>query len=317
MSGTATEFTAAAAARLDDYLGQIRAALAAAPDLDPFDIEADVREHVAAEFRSHTRPVALVELEGVLAALGPPAGWATAVARPAVEPFRLGDLWGGLRRVVLRFAATLWHGPEDWRLAYLCQIVTVLAVASMGILLPVAYLLGRAAVALAKERGQPLGARAWLVYPAILAVSVPLFLAVTLGPGVAAYAVAGNEVADARNLVENYDRNGHLPPRVRGPGLAPESRVLQARRLLDAVPVSMMWKPAAAGLFLAVGVTLAWWALLGVFVWAFPDWPAVAFFPLLAGYDWLHGVRLAVCSTVAFVAWASAAQSLSGYRYWV
>ena len=63
-------------------------------------------------------------------------------------------------------------GPEDWRLAYASLGLTLLMVITFPIggvllLLP-AFLLSRAYVALMEERGEPLGARKWLVLPPIV-----------------------------------------------------------------------------------------------------------------------------------------------------
>ena len=338
MSGTATEFTAAATARLDDYLRQVRAALAAAPDLDADDIEADIREHVAAEFRAHTRPVALVELERVLVALGPPAGWAPAPTTVPAPGFNPWALVGGARRRLLGVIGVLWRGPEDWRLAYLCLIATVLAVATMGILLPVAYLLGRAAVALAAEKGQPLGARRWLVYPPVVLVSLPLFLAVTFWP-VALLPLTLNaavwpaeqfrehvaEVRDDNTVILRREpvtlrlRDGRMamqpPPmpltRVDGAWrINPSDRAVSelTLRTLDRMPFR---SGVLLSLFAALGGLLAWGLVVGLVGWQFPRTVAAVFFPLLPA-DGRGAARLAVGCGAGFVVWAGFAARLAG-----
>src|SRR4051812_31196166 len=116
-----TAFTPDAEARLEEYLRHVRAVLAAAPDVDPAEVEADVREHIDAEFADRRRPVGVAELEPVLARLGPPEEWAG--GRPPGLKDRLAGGFraarGWFRLAVRRVASALWHGPEDWRLAYL------------------------------------------------------------------------------------------------------------------------------------------------------------------------------------------------------
>ena len=122
------------------------------------------------------RPVTLEELEAVLARLGPPNQWANVGVNSqafanGVAPFDGKEFLRELRRKSRGVLATLWRGPEDWRLPYLTFGLTLLAPVTLGFTLLLAYLLGRATVDLAHEKGQPLGARRWLVYPAILMVN--------------------------------------------------------------------------------------------------------------------------------------------------
>ena len=333
MSGVATEFTAAAAARLDSYLSQVRAALAGT-DLDPADVEADIRDHVAVEFQSHTRPVALVELEAVLAALGPPAGWAPATpARPA-GGFSPKVALAGLKRRLLGVVGALWRGPEDWRLAYLCLFLTVLAVPTMGLSLVVAYLLGRAAVALAAERGVPLGARAWLVYPAVVAVSLPLLLAVCLWPlslmplsfeafvsPAMTYRNAVVEVRDDNTLTLNFepqavrDRAGRVIDYRQNTALTLSSirwadgawRIDAADRQRHELVLRAQGRmPFDSGYlltaFVALGGLLLWGLVVGLVGWQFPRTVAAVFFPLLPA-DGRGAARLAVGCGAGFVVW--------------
>lgn len=188
-----TAFTPEAEARLEEYLRQARAAVARDPEVSPDEIEADLREHVGTEFRAAVRPVTLTELEAVLVRLGPPETWATAGGR-STKDVVVGDLTALGRWVRQRtrgVMSVLWRGPEDWRLAYLafglfCLGVLTLPIVVGVLLLAASYVLGRAAAELAKETGTPLGPRRWLVYPGVLVVSVPLFLAVMLWPVIAA-----------------------------------------------------------------------------------------------------------------------------------
>ncbi len=328
MSGVATEFTAAAVARLDAYLSQVRAAVAAA-DLDPADVEADIREHVAVEFAAHARPVSLVELEAVLAALGPPAGWAPALPTRPAGGFSPRTVLAGLRGRAVGVVGVLWSGPEDWRLAYLCLFLTVLAIPTMGLSLVVAYLLGRAAVALAAERGQPLGARRWLVYPPVVLVSLPLLLAVTLWPLTLAPLVFNTAVEPAERYREHVAevrddntvmlrhgpavvrlRDGRMgqqvPPvplmRVDGAWrISPSDRTLYELTLpaLDRVPFR---SGVLLTLFVALGGLLLWGLVVGVVGWQFPRTVAAVFFPLLPA-DGRGAARLAVGCGAGFIVW--------------
>lgn len=335
MTGTATAFTAEATARLDDYLRQVRAALDGLPDVSADEVEADIRDHVAAEVRGDGRTVTLVRLEAVLAALGPPAVWRPDA--PAAGPTFSSKRW------LVGVAGTLLRGPEDWRLAYLCFICFVLVVPTGGILLIPAYLLGRAAVELARDMGQPLGARRWLVYPGILAVSVPLLLGLAFAPPVVATIVSADLASDARiyrDVVQSVAADGTVTFR---PGVDAEHdwrhwglnragvrdsaldrravrvwRISEADRrthervlaVMERLPVPPQVQVVAFTAFLALGALLAWWLVVGVGMWAFPAWPVTVFHPLLDGYDWLHGVRLAAVCGIGLAAWAGAAQSI-------
>ncbi len=158
--------------RLDRYLGQVRVLLRGAPNLDADEVERDIRAHIDAELGGTEAPVGAQRLEEVLQRLGSPSQW---VGEEEIPPWR-------------RLLARLLSG-EDWRLAYLC-----LATTGVGLLLTLAgtpiglaffaagYVLGRAAVALADERGEPLGARRWLIVGSIAVVVIPVLFALLAGP---------------------------------------------------------------------------------------------------------------------------------------
>lgn len=335
MTGAAamTEFTPTAEARLHDYLAQVRQALYAHPDVSPDEVEADVREHIATEFVRLSRPVTLSELETVLTRLGPPTQWAHAGATsqvpPRIEPFDWRAFAAGVRRRVLGVFNTLWKGPEDWRLAYLTFGLTLLAPFTLGVSLVVAWFFGRAAVELAKEKGEPLGARRWLVYPAILAVCLPLLLGLAFAPAVVAVKVADETVERAQAWEE---RGWKVTTSVREtqpvpPGERPKPPVWKtvnkpipddARAAHESVLAFTRRMPGAGNLqevavmgFAFVGALAAWWTVLGLIFWAFPKWPTTFFQPLLDGYDGRHGARLAACAGLAFVIWGGFA-----FRLW-
>ena len=119
---TMVQFTPDAEHRLGEYLRQVRSAAARSPGVSPDDIEADIREHIAAEFHAAVRPVGLAELEAVLVRLGPPAQWVSAnsTARPAeVLAGQARSFREWVRQTWRALLAVLWRGPEDWRLPYL------------------------------------------------------------------------------------------------------------------------------------------------------------------------------------------------------
>jgi hypothetical protein len=169
MTPTMTLLTPDAQQHLEQYLHTVRLSLRGT-GLEAAEVETDVREHIASALEGEAAPVARPVLERVLERLGPPAAWVPDEELP---------LW---RRTVRRLA----HGPEDWRLAYACLILTVaglLTVPLGGIVLMLAgYLLARAAHTLAREQGTTLGARKWLVHPPLLLVAVCLAGVVLTGP---------------------------------------------------------------------------------------------------------------------------------------
>ena len=199
-------YTAEASARLDRYLQEVRAALARSPDVNPDEIEADIRDHVATELRNKPHAT-LTDLERVLAQLGPPEVWAptpqrapTAIVFDPMQPVRAVKAW------VRGMLNALWRGPDDWRLAYLTFLLfwvgLITAPIVIGIpMLIASYFFARAASGLAKEKNTILGARKWLIYPPIVLVSVPLLLAVVFVPIVAAPATMAtvHELADGNN----------------------------------------------------------------------------------------------------------------------
>lgn len=171
------DFTPEAKRRFDEYLQRMRFSLRGRPAVEPEEVEQNVVEHVEAALAGVPSPVGQERLGEVLAQLGPPERWLPEDERPA---------W---RRMVDRFMA----GPEDWRLAYLSLALTFLMLLFLpvgGIVLVIpAYLLSRAYVELLSDRGEPLGARKWLVLPPIALLMVLLCGTALLGPAGAIAAV--------------------------------------------------------------------------------------------------------------------------------
>jgi len=314
-AGTMIEFNPEAEARLAEYLGQVRAALAGSEDVNPDEIEADIREHVENELHAAPSPVGVARLEAVLDQLGPPAKWG-AVESPSLlqrlkQNLRLGERLRSAREA-------FWRGPEDWRLAYLTFGVFatgVLVFPLFPLFLIIAYCLGRAGIALAREKGVELGAaRKWLLYPPVAIVSLALLLAVLALPLVAG-GVTGAQVAGAVQRVESDERDN---PGLTNPldqramrnweaRMARKDRMAsqleEDRQLLAMIPVQRDWAPAAAGLFIGTGAAAIWWTLLGFATASFPRTVRATFVPFCNRFERKHGMRLAVPSLAVAVAW--------------
>ena len=151
------EMTPAARERLDNYLQRIRSELRGTRTVVADDVQQSVREHIEIALASAHGPVGAAEIDGVLERLGPPERWLEDDDQPA---------WRG-------FMDHLLNGPDDWRLAYVSFGLFLLAaffpMIGFFLLIP-AMLVSRATVELAHDRGEPLGARRWLVYPSIAVV---------------------------------------------------------------------------------------------------------------------------------------------------
>jgi|GEM_PF-1102268 len=155
------DMTPEASTRLERYLERMRAALRGSRSVEPAEIEQNVREHVEIALDGIPAPVGAERLGEVLEQLGPPERWLVDDDRP----------WW--RRMLQRVSS----GPEDWRLTYVAFGVFALGVLTLPIgigvfFLACAFLLSRAAADLVAERGETLGARRWLVLPAIWLVLV-------------------------------------------------------------------------------------------------------------------------------------------------
>ncbi len=193
--------------RLDHYLRQVRASLRGSAAVDADEVERDIREHIEAEIADREGPVSEDELEAVIRRLGAPSQWMGEGEVPA---------W---RRVLAR-----WHEGERWRLPYLALAASGLGLVLLGALPPVGlvliaagFVLARATVSLAEERGEELGARRWLVGASVAVVVVPVLLAVAAGPLVPLgqvgyeegwFAAAGVDLPSVRSALEVPTRLG-------------------------------------------------------------------------------------------------------------
>lgn len=158
--------------RLDRYLQEVRLLLSGTSGVDANEVEGDIREHIETELGGRGEAITAEELGRVLRRLGNPSQWVGEDEIP-----------------VWRRALTRLYLGEDWRLAYLCLGITVLGAILLVSGSPIAvvlfaagFLLARAAVSLADERGEALGPRRWLVLAPILVVVVPFLLVILAGP---------------------------------------------------------------------------------------------------------------------------------------
>lgn len=158
------ELTPDARVRLEAYLQRMRHALRGTRAVEPAEVEQSVREHVELALAGAPAPVGADRLAAVLDQLGAPERWLPDDER---------SWW---RRAL----GYVMDGPEDWRLPYLSFAFTTLSIVFLpvggALLLIPAFILGRAWVSLMKERGEPLDARRWLIFPPIVLFFL-LFLA--------------------------------------------------------------------------------------------------------------------------------------------
>ena len=246
---------------LQRYLRQLKAALRGHRSIDVNDVERDVLGHIDAELAGQPQPVSAATLRQVLDRLGTPDKWVPAEDMPP---------W---RRTLSRLHA----GPEDWRLAYLTFAFLVLApvVGAVGPALAIAsFPLARACVTLLAERGEPIGARGWLIYPPLIVWYVPLALVVLGWPLFPI--VAGME-----------------DPAV--------------RRQLGVLLPPPLWAtvPAIAGFALGV-----WWTVLGLLLARFTAAVHVTFRPFADTFERRHARRLALAGLVLLILAGSTAGAL-------
>ncbi|MCG6962807.1 MAG: hypothetical protein LJE95_05990 [Acidobacteria bacterium] len=158
--------------QLDRYLQEVRLLLSGTSGVDASEVEGDIREHIETELGGREEAITAEELDRVLRRLGSPSQWVGEDEIPA---------W--------RRALTRLYLGEDWRLAYLCLGISVIGAVLLFagspisvVLFAAGFLLARAAISLAEERGEELGPRRWLVLAPILIVVVPVLLVVLAGP---------------------------------------------------------------------------------------------------------------------------------------
>ncbi|HYH68641.1 MAG TPA: hypothetical protein VD866_28370 [Urbifossiella sp.] len=319
--------TAAAEARLDEYLAQVRRALLGVPDVNSAEIEADIREHVENELRGAARPVELLVLEVVLRRLGPPTQWlppgrVPVTAHVGAAAVTLGQF---LKSRFCAARAAIWRGPEDWRLAYLSFgtfAFGIIAFPLFPLFLIVSYVLSRAGIACATDRGVTLdGGRKWLLYPPVVIVSLSLaiaFIAAPIGISVA--------IVSETSEVDDYERwvaagkpmvlsSWGRPTNVRMPDRQVREKFpeVQTRldRLLAAFPGSPVMQDVFAVGFVAGGVLSAWWGVLGCVCGSFPGLVRGLIFPFHGVFSGRRAGWVGTACLLLLAVWGAAAYRLA------
>jgi hypothetical protein len=177
-------FSGEASQHLERYLEEMRASMSQSEHDGVAEIEQDIRDHIEAELGERPSPISADELDAVLARLGSPAQWGAGSAAAVAVPHPISN--------------------EDW-LAYASSALLLVGFA-VPILWPVSFLLARWVLARIEQRGEPVGARRWLLYPPLAVVSIAIALFILFWP-FGAFAELGMMVA----------RNAGLPTHERLP----------------------------------------------------------------------------------------------------
>ena len=165
-----------AQSHLERYLRQIKTALQGHASIDADEVERDVLGHIEAELSGQPEPVAASRLLQVLDRLGPPNQWVPI------------DDYPGWRRPFDAFSS----GPGDWRLAFLTfGLFMAGPTLFMGpmilwplppLLMVLSFLIARVTLALLDERGEQVGVRRWLIYPALIVWYIAFAVVLFGGP---------------------------------------------------------------------------------------------------------------------------------------
>jgi hypothetical protein len=260
------EMTPSARERLDNYLQRMRTELRGTRSIVADEVEQSVREHIEIALATAQAPVGATEVIGVLDRLGPPERWLADEERPLLR----------------RFMDRLRSGPEDWRLAYFAFglfLLSFLLLPMGGILLIIpAMFVSRAYVEFARDRGEPLGARRWLVYPSIAVVLAFAVSLLIVGPPLPAIAFALQD--------DGFEQFLDIP----------QSRAGQMRFLFG------------------MGSVLfgSWWIVAAAFCAAFLRPIRFVFAPLLDGVRRKHFAVLAAIGALV----AAVGAALIYYRHW-
>ena len=195
----------------------------------------------------------------------------------------------------------------------------MLAFPLFPLFLLVSYVLSRAGLAVAAERGVALDAgRKWLLYPPVVLVSLALVTAVVAAPLVVT-GVAVEEVgrADHRERWERAGRPGGNPWR----GGSPVNPRPQAERfpgvetrldrLLATFPVSAAARDVVAVAFFAAGVLLAWWGVAGCVAGTFPGFARGLVFPLAQRFPGRRAGWVGTACLVLLAVWGAVAYRLA------
>jgi hypothetical protein len=170
------EMTPAARQQLDDYLQRMRTALRGSRPEVAEEVEQSVREHIEIALEEWQEPVSGTQMIAILDRLGPPEQWLDEDERP---------MW---RRAVDGVSPR----TDDSRLPYVSfglVLASILLFMMFGFLLLIpAMFVSRAWIEQKRERGEQLGSKRWLVYPAIAIVLAFVTLVFLIVPPQAAMA---------------------------------------------------------------------------------------------------------------------------------
>ena len=285
--------TPEAQAYLDDYLADVRSAVSGHNSVSPAEVEQDVRDHVFAALEGAGNPVTAPQVAAVLDRLGPPADWVgderrsiwkyladkvKPVGHRAVEQIKAlpGEAYQAGRGLVGKVRGL----SQDWRLAYVAFGLFAFGMIAFPLFpafLLASYFVARADVSLARERGEALGARRWLVYPPLILVSAVLFLALMtwpIGPAVA----LSNEIP--RSMKGDVSEIMHVSPKAIQP---------------------------VAAVYLSIGAVALWWGIASLVVLRFPGLPGALFPPFGSKIRRLDALLVLLLSATVFVVWLSRA----------
>lgn len=314
----------AAEARFDDYLDQMRRALAGVPDVSAVEIEADIREHVENELRGAARPVEAFVLEAVLRRLGPPTQWLPPGRPPVTALVAAGfSTLGQYVKARWRGAKdALYRGPEDWRLAYLSFgtfAVGILSMPFFPLFLLISYFLSRAGIAAAASKGVALdGGRKWLLYPPVVIVSLVVVLVVIGKPlGITAVVVEGIDSADRYERWELAGRpmvkDGRYTHQLGHRELIRRHPEIETKldRVLAAFPGNATSREVCGVLFVGAGVVLAWWAVVCGIAATLPGFARGLVFPLAQSFPGRRASWLGTLCLLLLAVWGAAAYRIA------
>jgi hypothetical protein len=242
---------------LERYVAQIKTALRGHPSVDPAEVERDVLGHIETELAGQATPVDAGQLLDVLDRLGSPEEWLPGESHEAVQ----------------RPAAPL-SRAEEWRLPYLTVAIFL---AGPALFLPMilwplppllfllSFLCARVTLARSAEQNEWLGARRWLVYPALLVWYGMFLIALVGGPALFTAVFMSDDPM--------------LPSRLN----------------------EWFGEPAWTGaLYLFCALLGMWWILLGLVLRTFPRGVHAAFRPFADWFGQRHATRLSLAGGALF-----------------
>lgn len=277
----------------NEYLADVRSAVMGHASVSPDEIEQDVRDHVQAALEGAREPITAAQIEEVLQRLGPPTQWVAGerrsiwkyltdslkpVGHKAVEQIKA--LPGEAYQAGRGFAARFRGMSHDWRLAYLAFGLFALGLIAFPLFpafLIASYIAARADASLARERGETLGARRWLIYPPMIVVSLTFMIAITFWP-----------IAPSIAISHEIPRSGWT----------------QAGEIMQVSPRAV--QPVTA-IYTAIGMNSLWWCILSLVVLRFPQLPSTLFPPFAKNVRRIDALLVLLLAGTALVIWLSKA----------